>query len=317
MTKAISKEQYLMVPSEELLRPLKLLTAGGETHMLCLDPLAGVLGLAGAVSRTLTAPIDRLKMILMVNNESSPRNLTWGINKMLAEGSPKALFKGNGTNVLKIAPETAIKLAVTDSLKKHIVQDPERIHPMERLICGGIAGATAQFTIFPLEVIRTRLATATSGTYNGLIECGTRIYNKEGLLAFYRGLGPNMVGIFPYAGVEIACFEILMNKLTEKFNGNPPDALIVSAGTCSAILAQFISYPCSLVKIRLQAQGVDNAPREYNGMINCFAKILRNEGYRGLYKGLLPNFIKLAPAAGTSWLVFEKTKKFLGLNGRE
>lgn len=59
-------------------------------------------------------------------------------------GSFKAWFKGNGTNVLKIAPETAIKLATTDSLKAYIVQDPEQIHPSERIICGGIAGAIAQ-----------------------------------------------------------------------------------------------------------------------------------------------------------------------------
>ena len=51
-------------------------------------------------------------------------------------------------------------------------------------------------------------------------------------------------------------------------------------------------------------------------MLDCLLKTLRKEGYRGLYKGLLPNFIKLAPAAGLSWLVFEWTKQFLGLNGQ-
>lgn len=50
-------------------------------------------------------------------------------------------------------------------------------------------------------------------------------------------------------------------------------------------------------------------------MLDCLLKTLKKEGYRGLYKGLLPNFIKLAPAAGLSWLVFEWTKQILGLNG--
>eukprot|EP00210_Caulerpa_lentillifera_P002274 g2184.t1 len=308
-----------MLPSDELLRPLKVLTAGGTTQVYLIDVnclIDGCLaGLAGAVSRTLTAPIDRLKMILMVDSGSSPRTLTWGIQKMLAEDSLKAFFKGNGANVLKIAPETAIKLAVADSLKKYVVKDPAEIHPAERVLCGGIAGAIAQCVVLPLEVIKTRLATAEPGVYHGLINAAIRIRNREGFLAFYRGLGPTMVGIFPYAGVDIACFEILMNKLETRYENGPPNALIFFAGTSSATLAQFISYPFALVKTRLQAQGVDNAPRNYNGMTNCFYQVLRNEGYRGLYKGFLPNFIKLAPAAGTSWFVFEKTKKFLGLNG--
>lgn len=135
-----------------------------------------------------------------------------------------------------------------------------------------------------MEVIRTRLATADPGTYRGLIDCGTKIYHREGSLAFYRGLTPNMVGIFPYAGVEIACFEILLKRLNERFDGDTPDALIVSAGTCSATLAQFISYPFSLIKARLQAQGVNGAPKHYEGMIDCFVQILTKEGYRGLYK---------------------------------
>lgn len=162
MTKAISEQQYLMVPSEEFLRPFKVLTAGGKlkTWVSIFIHKRCVLGVAGAVSRTITAPIDRLKMILMVNNETKAKGIKWGLEKMRSEGkhkshsfvvrffvflgSFKAWFKGNGTNVLKIAPETAIKLAATDSLKTYIVQDPEQIHPSERIICGGIAGAIAQ-----------------------------------------------------------------------------------------------------------------------------------------------------------------------------
>ena len=120
-----------------------------------------------------------------------------------------------------------------------------------------------------MEVIKTRLATATHGTYTGLIHAFSRIYQREGILSFYRGLVPNMVwddylpvrvmesvvwqvGIFPYAGVEIACFEILFEQLNLHYNNAPPASLIVAAGTCSATFAQFISYPCSLIKTRLQ-----------------------------------------------------------------
>jgi len=63
------------------------------------------------------------------------------------------------------------------------------------------------------------------------------------------------------------------------------------------------------------AQGIDGTPVQYDGMADCFRKVMKTEGYRGFYRGLCPNFIKLAPAAGLSWLVFEWTKELLGLNG--
>jgi solute carrier family 25 phosphate transporter 23/24/25/41 len=81
----------------------------------------------------------------------------------------------------------------------------------------------------------------------------------------------------------------------------------------SSIVAQFVSYPLALVRTRLQAQGVGGNPVKYSGMADVIAQTLRNEGVAGLYKGLLPNLIKLAPAAGISWYVFEETKILLGV----
>lgn len=59
-------------------------------------------------------------------------------------GSIKSYFKGNGTNVLKIAPETSIKLALNDKLKQHIHLDTGDITPWQRMACGGVSGAVGQ-----------------------------------------------------------------------------------------------------------------------------------------------------------------------------
>ena len=55
---------------------------------------------------------------------------------------------------------------------------------------------------------------------------------------------------------------------------------------------------------------------KYASAVDVLRQTVRNEGVLGLYKGLLPNLLKLTPAAGISWLVFEKTKIFLGLDVR-
>lgn len=55
---------------------------------------------------------------------------------------------------------------------------------------------------------------------------------------------------------------------------------------------------------------------KYKGMVDVFRKTIAREGVRGLYKGLLPNLLKMAPAAGIGWYVFEETKVALGVDPR-
>eukprot|EP00882_Tetradesmus_deserticola_P029422 GHRQ01032956.1.p1 GENE.GHRQ01032956.1~~GHRQ01032956.1.p1 ORF type:complete len:211 (+),score=51.66 GHRQ01032956.1:282-914(+) len=100
-------------------------------------------GLAGALSRTATAPVDRLKMLLQVQ-EGKMMSLREGMRVMAAEGSVRSFFRGNGTNVLKIAPETSIKLALNDHMRHSIQSDGAEITPWQRMVCGGVSGAVGQ-----------------------------------------------------------------------------------------------------------------------------------------------------------------------------
>eukprot|EP00775_Hariotina_reticulata_P004039 gene4039-4286_t len=207
-------------------------------------------GLAGAVSRTATAPVDRLKMLLQVQ-EGKMMTLKEGMRLMAAEGSIKSYFKGNGTNVLKIAPETSIKLALNDKLKQHIHQDTGDITPWQRMVCGGVSGAVGQGLVYPLDTVRTRLAVCTAHEYSGMVSTATRLWRQEGVTAFYRGL----CGILPYAGVDICLFELFKDMLLERYDGEPPHVAILGAGMLSSSIAQFVSYPLALVRTRLQPEG--------------------------------------------------------------
>ena len=62
-----------------------------------------------------------------------------------------------------------------------------QVDPLERLAAGAIAGVTAQVTIFPLEVVKTRLATCKTGVYKGIVHCVHCLYREGGLRFFYRG----------------------------------------------------------------------------------------------------------------------------------
>ena len=246
----------------------------------------------------------------------TPLSHTHNTPSLSLSGTPRAFFKGNGANVLKIAPETALKLTANDRLKRLLASDPASITPGERFVAGAAAGAVAQTAIYPLELIRTRLALCESGRYRGIAHAAHSIIVQEGWRAFYRGLAPSFLGILPYAGVDIATFELIKEWLLDVYDGRPPPAAVLAAGAVSSSVAQVCSYPLALTRTRLQAQGAGGAPLKYSGMGQVISRALQREGVRGLYKGLAPNLAKMAPAAGISWLVFEEVKQGLGLDPR-
>ncbi len=69
-------------------------------------------------------------------------------------GTARAFFRGNGTNVIKIAPETAIKLTCNDRLKRVFCSDLENITPLQRMASGALAGAIAQVPAHSLLACR-------------------------------------------------------------------------------------------------------------------------------------------------------------------
>ncbi len=73
-----------------------------------------------------------------------------------------------------------------------------------------------QAVLYPLDTVRTRLAVSAKGTYRGILDTLRRIRAEEGALALYRGIAPNMIGILPYAGVDIAMFEMIKEELLDR-----------------------------------------------------------------------------------------------------
>ncbi|XP_068098754.1 mitochondrial adenyl nucleotide antiporter SLC25A24 [Hyperolius riggenbachi] len=272
-------------------------------------------GMAGAVSRTGTAPLDRLKVMMQVHGTKGNTNMLGGLKQMVKEGGVKSLWRGNGVNVIKIAPETAMKFYAYEQYKKMFTSESGKLGTAERFIAGSMAGATAQTSIYPMEVMKTRLAVGKTGQYNGMFDCAKKILQKEGVLAFYKGYIPNILGIIPYAGIDLAIYETLKNAWLQKYakdSANPGVLVLLGCGTVSSTCGQLASYPLALIRTRMQAQAsIEGAPQLSMGAL--FRKIIAKEGFSGLYRGITPNFLKVLPAVSISYVVYEKMKVQLGI----
>ncbi|CAN9493253.1 unnamed protein product [Ophioblennius macclurei] len=271
---------------------------------------------AGAVSRTGTAPLDRMKVFLQVHaSKNNNISLVGGFKDMIKEGGTSSLWRGNGINVLKIAPETAIKFMAYEQYKKMLASEPGKVKTHERFMAGSLAGATAQTAIYPMEVLKTRLTLRKTGQYSGIFDCAKKIMKKEGVKAFYKGYIPNILGIIPYAGIDLAVYESLKNLWLSRYakdTANPGILVLLGCGTLSSTCGQLASYPLALVRTRMQAQasleGSEQLP-----MTKLVKNILEKDGFFGLYRGILPNFMKVLPAVSISYVVYEYMRSGLGI----
>ncbi|CAI0449778.1 unnamed protein product [Linum tenue] len=271
-------------------------------------------GIAGAASRTATAPLDRLKVVLQV--QTTRASIVPAVKKIWRDDGFRGFFRGNGLNVTKVAPESAIKFYTYEMLK-NVIRDFKGGQDVDigasgRLMAGGLAGAVSQTAIYPMDLVKTRLQThpCEGGKAPKLGTLTRDIWVHEGPRAFYKGLVPSLLGIVPYAGIDLAAYETLkdMSKTYLLQDSAEPGPLVqLGCGTISGALGATCVYPLQVVRTRAN----DAAP--YKGMSDVFLRTLQKEGYRGLYKGLFPNLLKVVPAASITYMVYEAMKKRLQL----
>ncbi|XP_035471265.1 calcium-binding mitochondrial carrier protein SCaMC-3 isoform X3 [Scophthalmus maximus] len=216
------KHSHMLDIGEHLTVPDEFSEQERRSGLVWRQLVAGAM--AGAVSRTGTAPLDRLKVFLQVDirrltvldgvqvhgSMSQGINLWSGLRGMVQEGGIFSLWRGNCINVLKIAPESAIKFMAYEQIKWVIRGNKEgcSLRVQERFIAGSLAGTIAQTIIYPMEVLKTRLTLRKTGQYLGMADCAKQILKTEGVRAFYRGYLPNTLGIIPYAGIDLAVYEV-------------------------------------------------------------------------------------------------------------
>ncbi|KIW21017.1 hypothetical protein PV08_01596 [Exophiala spinifera] len=306
-------------------------------------------GLAGIVSRTATAPLDRLKVYLIA--QTSPKEATIKAAKkgaplqvirnfgrplvdackeLWAAGGMRSLFAGNGLNVIKVMPESAIKFGAYEAAKRAFAKidgsDPKHLQPTSQFLAGGIGGVVSQCVVYPLDTLKFRMQCETvSGGLHGnalIIQTAKKMWRQGKLMPYYRGLGMGLAGMFPYSAIDLFIFEncknfVLARKARQarchEEDVDMSNIITGVIGATSGAISATVVYPVNLLRTRLQAQGTVLHPPTYTGIVDVTRKTLQGEGVRGLFKGVTPNLLKVAPAVSISYIVYENSKALMGL----
>lgn len=151
---------------------------------------------------------------------------------------------------------------------------------------------------------------------------GKKMWQSSGPRAFYRGLGMGLGGMFPYSAIDLTTYEYLKRRLTAREmrlhhtseeDAAPGRMMTGAIGAVSSSFGASVVYPVNLLRTRLQSQGTAIHPPTYDGWRDCMQKTIKGEGLRGLFKGLTPNLMKVVPSMSISYMVYETSKKLLGL----
>jgi solute carrier family 25 aspartate/glutamate transporter 12/13 len=156
-----------------------------------------------------------------------------------------------------------------------------------KLVVGGIAGMVGMTSVFPIDLVKTRLQ---NRWCESVSECVRRIRAEEGWRGFYRGLGACLCGVAPEKAVKLAVNEKLREHLAARDHDQITLAHEILAGAGAGMCQATVSNPAEIVKIRLQVQGSEPA----NGTKSAVG-IVRELGFRGLYKGLPATLLRDVP----------------------
>ncbi|CRK48957.1 putative mitochondrial carrier like protein [Verticillium longisporum] len=283
-------------------------------------------GVAGAVSRTVVSPLERLKILFQIQSagrDAYKLSVGQGLKKMWVEEGWRGFMRGNGTNCIRIVPYSAVQFGSYNFYKRNIFEASPgaELSSVTRLICGGAAGITSVFFTYPLDIVRTRLSIQSAS----FAELGARpdhlpgmwstlksMYKTEGgMAALYRGITPTVAGVAPYVGLNFMTYEIVRTYLTPEGEQNPSAVRKLLAGAISGAVAQTCTYPFDVLRRRFQINTMSGMGYQYKGVTDAIKVILAQEGIKGLYKGIVPNLLKVAPSMASSWLSFELSRDFL------
>ncbi|KAJ1673524.1 hypothetical protein EV182_005065 [Spiromyces aspiralis] len=291
-------------------------------------------GVAGAVSRTTVSPLERMKILFQVQNaDSAAYRGVWGtLVKIWKDEGFTGYMRGNGTNVIRIVPYSAVQFASYEQFKRLLMPEgATELDTPRRLTAGACAGLMSVAVTYPLDIVRTRISVQTGKMLAnidalpkdargrpiipkmpGIWATFVNIYKHEGgIRAAFRGLGATLAGVAPYVALNFQCYEVLRKLFTPEGESAPSGVRKLICGALAGCCAQTITYPFDVLRRRMQVTSMDGISYKYKSTFDALIQMLRKEGVLGLYRGLVPNYLKVAPAIGVSFWSYELCKDLL------
>jgi len=300
----------------------------GKIEQLASDLLIG--GSIGAISKTIMAPVERVKL-LMQTQDSNPKVISGEVkryssigdcfSRVRGEQGMLAFWRGNLVNCLRYAPQQGSALAFNDFLNSLFPVYNSNTEFWKsfaaKLTSGGLAGALANTICYPFDFARTRLASdlgTGKGQFNGIFDCIATTVRNQGLTGLYTGWSVTVMGAFVYRAGQLGCFKQIqdLNPWAKDKGTKGAISSFCAVTTARTIIMPF-NYPFDTVRRRMMLESEKpKDKRIYKGSLDCFFQVLRKEGTKGMYKGMVPELFR---GVGGSLVIvaYDRVKVIFGI----
>lgn len=304
--------------------------------------------------------------------------------KIVINDGLMGLFQGHSVTLLRVFPYAAIKFVAYEQIRSIVIPNDSYETAPRRFIAGSLSGLASVFFTYPLDLVRVRLAFETKTLmhhpphheheyfvthHRGRLWLIIRqVYMEHPphrdtdpawlkflrervprwlipLSNFYRGFGPTILGMIPYAGVSFYIHDMIHDvfrsrllspylvaqlsvypggtKVVKKKNNNenvssrdsrPPlrASAQLFAGGLAGMCSQTAAYPFEVIRRRMQVGGAVDSGKFLS--FKTTAKLIFAEsGIQGFFVGLTIGYIKVVPMVACSFYVYERSKTFLGI----
>lgn len=270
-------------------------------------------GLAGMAATTVIQPVDMIKVRLQLAGEGAktgPRPSALSVTRdILASGRVLDLYTGLSAGLLRQAVYTTARLGFFDtfmkSLSNRAKEKGTKIGFAERATAGLSAGGLAAFVGNPADLALIRMQSdglkppESRANYRGVGDALMRIVRNEGVTALWAGCAPTVVRAMALNFGQLAFFSEAKAQLKDTSLG--PRAQTLTASAVAGFFASFFSLPFDFVKTRLQKQTrAPDGKLPYAGMVDCFRKVIAQEGPLRFYRGFLTYYVSIILVGGES-----------------
>ncbi|KAL3498656.1 hypothetical protein ACH5RR_041388 [Cinchona calisaya] len=294
-------------------------------------------GAAGGFAKTAVAPLERTKILLQTRTAGfQSLGVYHSLKKLMRHEGVKGFYKGNGASVLRIVPYAALHFMTYEQYRCWILDNYSAFGtgPIVDLLAGSAAGGTAVLCTYPLDLARTKLAYQVvdprqslrnsaghiypQPAYTGIRNVIQSVYTEGGVRALYRGVGPTLIGILPYAGLKFYIYEELKSHVPEEHQTSI--MMRLSCGGLAGLLGQTFTYPLDVVRRQMQVEHLRPASQSsapYKSTLDALATIVRDQGWKQLFAGLSINYIKIVPSVAIGFTAYDMMKTWLHIPPRQ
>jgi len=270
-------------------------------------------GLAGCGATCIVQPLDLVKnrMQLAAKGQFSSSGACI-LHILRTEGFFK-FYTGLSAGILRQCTYTTTRLGVfttlMDSAKGPNGEQPELY---KKAGFGLIAGGIGSVVGTPSEVCLIRMTSdgrlpiEERRGYKNVGNALVRIVKEEGITTLWRGCLPTVARAMVLNMAQLASYSQIKQMLinTGKFKDNLFCHFVASM--CSGFISTVASMPVDIIKTRMQTMKVVDGKAEYKGAIDCFVKLVKNEGVLSLWKGFLPYYFRLGPHTVFTFIFLEQ-----------